>query len=169
MFFFFVLFFFSSLLFSLVCNELQLNENKKPTTTTTAKENKTATTKTKKRSEGESVFLPVLMVIRLCLLHPVKLFYFLFNFFQWAPILINQVALYQPTFSPKSKLKLQRISVIPKWSRSTALDFTDVFGFDCIPMVVLVNNGFEHSFILASLFKMFFKKSFWRSHSCKVS
>ena len=68
-----------------------------------------------------------------------------------------------PIFSSRTNLKLHNISVTPKMVKKviTNLDSSKTSGLDCIPVEVLKNWVPELSYILADLFNMCLKESYF--------
>ena len=68
-----------------------------------------------------------------------------------------------PVFPSRTDLKQHNVSVIPKLFRKvrTKLDFSRASGPDCIPVVVLKNCEPELLYILAELFNMCMKESYF--------
>ena len=68
-----------------------------------------------------------------------------------------------PVFPSRTNLKLHNISVTPKMVKKVImnLDSTKVFGADCISVVVLKNCEPQLSYMLAELFIMCLKESFF--------
>ena len=75
-----------------------------------------------------------------------------------------------PVFPSRTNLKLHNISVTPKMVKKVImnLDLSKASGPDCIPVVVLKNYEPKLSYILAALFNICLKESFFqiigRSH-----
>ena len=68
-----------------------------------------------------------------------------------------------PIFSLRTNLKLHNISVTPKMDKKviTNLDSSKASGPDYIPVVVLKNSEPERSYILAELFSVCLKQSYF--------
>ena len=73
----------------------------------------------------------------------------------------SEISLY--VFPSRTNLKLHNISVTPKMVKKviTNLDSSKPSGPDCIPVVVLKNCETELSYILAELFNMCLKESYF--------
>ena len=99
---------------------------------------------------------------RCCLLHPIKQNYLLKTFLRTL-ILTIQVSISLHIFSSRTNLKLHNISVTPKMVKKviTNLDSSKTSGLDCIPVEVLKNWVPELSYILADLFNMCLKESYF--------
>ena len=67
---------------------------------------------------------------------------------------LDDSGIYLPVLLSRTNLKLHNISLTPKMVKKviTNLDFSKVFGPDCIQVVVLKNCEPEFSYILAELF-----------------
>ena len=91
---------------------------------------------------------------RCCLLH-------LINFSKNSNL--DDSGIYLPVFPSRTNLKLHNTSITPKMVKNiiTNLDSSKASGPDCIPMVVLKNYEHELSYILAELFHMCLKVSYF--------
>ena len=99
---------------------------------------------------------------RCCLLHLIKQNYLL-KTFPRALILMTLVSLYRFSLLEITNPKLRNISITPKMVKKVIanLDSSKVSGPDCILVVVLKNCEPEISFILAKLFNMCLKESYF--------